>query len=185
MGVSYQLAIGPHAGGVLVELPTGGAPIGWPANQWNRTNGSAPHLCLPIAGRRISLIAYTHVCSLYSGAAAQRATARKLGFPLPSESVAASVLEHYQAQNAEDTGLGGGLRALESLCDSLATCAGSYGIEAVASAHYAEPGAFVYAMTPAQERVPRAIIELLVLSAHVWNLDPPPGASETVSAGSI
>ena len=57
VGASYQIALGPHRGGQLVELHTGAAAVVWEAETWNRTNGSLPHVGLPFAGDRVAIIA--------------------------------------------------------------------------------------------------------------------------------
>ena len=102
VGASYQMAVGPHEGRVLVEFPTRGHLVGWPANVWSKTDGSQPHMCMPYVGKTVSLIAYTRVVSLAPESSTQRLVASKLGFPLPSESVAASALAAYRAEPQAD-----------------------------------------------------------------------------------
>ena len=120
VGASYQLAIGPHEGGVLVEFPPCGPAIGWPANRWNRTDGSRPHLCMPFAGRRVSLIAYTHDVSLAPEAEMQRTAARRLGFPLPTPAVAAQTLITHASRAPPLRDLYAGQAAVGELSDAIA-----------------------------------------------------------------
>ena len=90
VGVSFQVALGPHTGGQLLELHSQNQHVLWGAGRWNRTNGSAPHLGMPYAGDRIAVIAYCHDAAYRGDASAQRASARRLGFPVLEERTLAS-----------------------------------------------------------------------------------------------
>ena len=81
-----------------------------------------------------------------------------LGFPLPSASITATVLDQYHESATPDRDLRGGQLALEAMCDSLATCVGSYSAVDVEHAHIEAGGTASFAKTPAQELLPRAIV---------------------------
>ena len=167
VGASYQMAVGPHEGGVLVEFPLRGPAVGWPANVWNRTDGSRPHLNMPFAGKRVSLIAYTHDVSLAPDSLAQRLAARQLGFPLPSDEVAAAVLRDYRSQPKADVCPASAQLALEELCDAVLASAQDYEADDVIQASICS--SFAYHHTPPLTRVPTAIVQLLVFCAQIWS----------------
>ena len=75
---------------------------------------------MPFAGRRVSLIAYTHDVSLAPEAEMQRTAARRLGFPLPTPAVAAQTLITHASRAPPLRNLYAGHAAVGELSDAIA-----------------------------------------------------------------
>ena len=124
-GPSYQVSLGPHSRGHLLELHCLGSHVLGGPECWNRSDGSVPQLALPYGGERVAVIAYCHDASLRADTLKQRASARQLGFPVIGEHLRAAAEEAHACVPRRRFAEREGIDPYVELCDVASEVIGS------------------------------------------------------------